>query len=182
MTDEAQAPLSAELIVEVASGIVRERGVSGLTMRHLSDELGVSLGATYRHVPTKRRLLLMLAETIYADVLTREVSGEPLEQAQAMVVAIYDGFASYPGLAAYIGLHADEFESPAVVARITQTLVDAGATQGDAERLLLIFVLLMNGALTVVLGDELDPMKRAVFVHGVEVLTRGEVKRASQQR
>ena len=178
----SQAGLSTERIVEVAAAIVRERGIGGLTMRLLSEELGVSLGATYRHVATKRELLLMLAQSIYADVLTHEAGGDPLTQVRTLIIEIYDRFNEYPGLAAYIGRHASEFESPALVERILSLLVDAGASPDDAERLLLVFVLLISGAQTVDLGEELNPVRREAFVDGVELLALGEVFRASQQR
>ena len=174
--------LSSERIVDVAATIVRERGVDGLTMRVLSEQLGVSLGATYRHVATKRELLLLLAQSIYAELLTHEVEGDPLSQVRTLIVELYDRFAEYPGLVSYIGRHADQFESPELVERILGALVDAGTTRADAERLILIFVLLISGSQTVDLGEELNPFRREAFVDGVELLTLGEIFRSSQQR
>src|ERR1700735_5755608 len=60
--------LDKQSIVSAALDIIAERGVAGLSMRLLSQRLGVSLGATYRHVPNKDDLLRLVAADLYGRI------------------------------------------------------------------------------------------------------------------
>src|SRR3981081_4526352 len=66
---DRQAGLGKDTILAAALDTHPERGVAGLSMRVLSQRLGVSLGATYRHVPNKDELLRLVAADLYARVV-----------------------------------------------------------------------------------------------------------------
>src|SRR3984957_20774550 len=72
--------LDQQSIVSAALDIIAERGVQGLSMRVLSQRLGVSLGATYRHVPNKDELLRLVAANLYARITPGdETEGDPVD-------------------------------------------------------------------------------------------------------
>ena len=47
---EARTPVTRDAIVDAAMGLVEAQGIDALTMRRLSDELGVAVTAIYWHV------------------------------------------------------------------------------------------------------------------------------------
>ncbi|MGI5128257.1 TetR family transcriptional regulator [Pseudonocardia sp. CA-107938] len=55
-------------IVEGAYAALGERGLGGLSMRGLAQDLGVQPGALYYHVASKQELLAAVAARIIADV------------------------------------------------------------------------------------------------------------------
>lgn len=64
--------LRGELIAAAVAFVVRE-GHEGLSMRRLSDEIGVSSGAPYHHFPDRRALLTAVALAGY-DLMFRETA------------------------------------------------------------------------------------------------------------
>src|SRR4051812_43396417 len=61
-------PVSRELVVETALGLVEENDVSALTMRRLAAELGTAVTAIYWHVGNRDALLDLLVERLVADM------------------------------------------------------------------------------------------------------------------
>jgi AcrR family transcriptional regulator len=59
--------LSRTQIVETAYAVLREDGLSGLSMRRLAHRLGVQPGALYYYVASKQDLLAAVAGRILAD-------------------------------------------------------------------------------------------------------------------
>ena len=51
-----------EEIIHKATQIIDERGIQGLTLKNLSNELGVTEGAIYRHFKNKREILDSILE------------------------------------------------------------------------------------------------------------------------
>jgi AcrR family transcriptional regulator len=60
-----RASLSTPEIVDAALELISQVGVDNLSMRQLSSHLGASLGATYRHLPTKQALLEVCAKQLF---------------------------------------------------------------------------------------------------------------------
>ena len=89
--------LSEDIIVEAAKGLLAEHGVDGLTMRALSERLGVALGATYRHVPNKHALLQLVARSLYDDISHVEDEPDPLARVKAVMLEVRRMFARLPG-------------------------------------------------------------------------------------
>src|ERR1700744_6686809 len=97
------AGLDERTIVWAALYIIAERGVAGLSMRLLSQRLGVSLGATYRHVPNKDDLLRLVAADLYARITPADdAGGDEFDQAKHVMLQVHDLLAAYPGIAGHL--------------------------------------------------------------------------------
>ena len=55
-------PLTAEVVVDVANRVVELHGFDALTMRRLSDELGVAVTSIYWHVGNRHTALQVLPD------------------------------------------------------------------------------------------------------------------------
>ncbi|WP_067175347.1 TetR/AcrR family transcriptional regulator [Microtetraspora niveoalba] len=60
--------LSVDRIVRTAIGIADAEGVGGLTMRQVSQALGVGTMSMYTYVPGKAELLDLMTDTVYGEV------------------------------------------------------------------------------------------------------------------
>jgi len=179
---ESRPGLSEDIIVEAAKRLLAERGVDGLTMRALSDRLGVALGATYRHVPNKHALLQLVARSLYNDVCQVDDESDPLARVKAVMLEVRRMFASYPGMAAYVSAHLSDFESPAVTTMLLYPLLEAGLGPHEAEALVLDLVLFTAGALLVKLDPAVEVQVEAAFEHGIDLLLVGALAPSSQHR
>ncbi|MEN3305469.1 MAG: hypothetical protein V7603_1671 [Micromonosporaceae bacterium] len=63
-----QAELAPARIVSTATAIADSEGLAALSMRRLATELGVATMALYRHVRGKDELVLMMAESLFAQI------------------------------------------------------------------------------------------------------------------
>ena len=70
-----RVPVSRDAVVETASRLVEAHGPEALTMRRLSDELGVAVTAIYWHVGNRDALLDALVDRLVADMGTLRPSG-----------------------------------------------------------------------------------------------------------
>jgi AcrR family transcriptional regulator len=61
-------PVSRSVILQGALRIVDRQGVDGLSMRHLSEEVGRDPTVLYRHIPNKAALLDGVAETLLGQL------------------------------------------------------------------------------------------------------------------
>jgi AcrR family transcriptional regulator len=179
---ELRPALSEGVIVEAAKGLLAEHGVDGLTMRALSDRLGVALGATYRHVPNKLALLQLVARSLYSDVCQVDEECDPMARVKAVILEVRRLFARYPGMAAYVSAHVSDFQSPAVTTMLLDPLLEAGLAPLEAEALVLDLVLLTAGALLVKPDPAVEIQVEAAFEHGIDLLLAGAVTLVSQQR
>ena len=64
----ASAPLTANDVIDAAARIVEQDGLDALTMRRLSDDLGVAVTSIYWHVGNRRALLDALVDRVLADM------------------------------------------------------------------------------------------------------------------
>jgi AcrR family transcriptional regulator len=69
------ATLTAQDVVEAAGRIVEDDGLDALTMRRLSDDLGVAVTSIYWHVGNRRALLDALVDRVLADMGMVEAIG-----------------------------------------------------------------------------------------------------------
>ncbi|HUZ10015.1 MAG TPA: TetR family transcriptional regulator, partial [Acidimicrobiales bacterium] len=60
--------LDQKAVVDAACRLAERVGAKTLTMRMLADELGVSAMAAYRHVPSKKALLILIADSVMSRV------------------------------------------------------------------------------------------------------------------
>jgi AcrR family transcriptional regulator len=166
--------LDKQAIVSAALEIIAERGVPGLSMRLLSQRLGVSLGATYRHLPNKNELLRLVAADLYAQITPADdTHGDEFEQAKRVMLQIHDLLAAYPGMAAHIAQNVPEFYSASVAALITDPLQAAGLARAEADRIVFALVLLNAGHMLFQVPAELADEAAAAFEGGVDLILRG---------
>lgn len=172
--------LSERLIVAAAIEIIVERGVDGLSMRLLSERLGVALGATYKHVRNKHTLLQMVAEALYARIEPAAGDIDELEQAKAVILQVHEVLAAHPGMAQYIAAHVPEFTSVNLVKLITGPLCAAGLSPDDAKQITWALVLLNGGHMLVRLPPELENEAADAFENGVDLILGGARSRVDQ--
>jgi AcrR family transcriptional regulator len=174
--------LDKDAIVAAALDIIAERGVAGLSMRVLSQRLGVALGATYRHVPNKDQLLRLVAADLYARVEPADdTDGDEFDQAKHVMLQIHDLLASYPGMAAHIAQNIPEFTSEHLARLITDPLQAAGLSADEAARIVFTLILLNAGHMLIRVPAGLEDGAAAAFEEGVDLILRGAQTR-SQHR
>jgi AcrR family transcriptional regulator len=179
---QTRQALSEGRIIEAAMSLLEERGVDGLTMRALSDRLGVALGATYKHVPNKHELLKLVARALYAEIGQVECDGDGQAQAKAVMIEIRRVLGRYQGMAAYMGAHMSEFQSAAVVAMVMDPLRSMGLTAAETEELVLTLVLFTAGHLLVDIGPAFEIEAAAAYEKGIDLLLVGALTLSSQHR
>lgn len=134
MVDRVRTPpraagLTDAAIVHAAREILAEVGVEGLTMRRLSERLGVALGATYHYFPTRHALLRRVVQDLYAEVdLPEQESGDWAQQVKQITIDMALVVGQYPGLAAYVMAHLDDMVPAAVNQATVAILAGAGFT------------------------------------------------------
>lgn len=97
-------PLTLEAIVERSIRIVRVQGVSGLTMRTVAAELGVTPMAVYYYVSDKDELLRLVVETVSDSIslLRFDPDEDWRETLRTYMVHVWEHLRRYPGLSAHI--------------------------------------------------------------------------------
>ncbi|MCD9624842.1 TetR family transcriptional regulator [Rhabdothermincola salaria] len=76
-----RVPISRDTVIDTAMRLVDEHGADALTMRRLSDELGVAVTAIYWHVGNRDALLDALVDRFVAEMGTiRAVGDSPAER------------------------------------------------------------------------------------------------------
>jgi AcrR family transcriptional regulator len=119
------SPLSNREIVEAARALLIEVGIGGLTMRKLSARLGVALGATYHHVPTKRDVLLLVAHDLYDEVPVPP-DGHWDARVKHIMLSVGEIVARYPGLSDFMIANAADVVPVDLDRSFSQILIDAG--------------------------------------------------------
>lgn len=61
---------SREDILEVCRGIVRERGLSGISVRSVASACGVAPGTLYNYFPGKNALVLAVTANVWSDIFS----------------------------------------------------------------------------------------------------------------
>jgi TetR/AcrR family transcriptional regulator, tetracycline repressor protein len=169
------APLSERAIIDAALELLAERGVDGLTMRELSNRLGVALGATYRHVRSKHDLLRLMAKELYARIEPESRRSDGFAQARSVMVQLHDLLGAYPGMAIYMGQHMSDFASAPLGKLVSDPLVASGLREVDAVQVQIALTLFTAGHLLVrgSLPDWPEKDDRAVFLDGLDLLLDG---------
>jgi AcrR family transcriptional regulator len=94
--------LSQERIVEAALAVTKRVGFGGLTMRALADELGVTPMAAYYYVPSKEKLLELVADAVASDTKPCPPGLDWSEQLKLQAFDLFDRLTAYPGLGAFL--------------------------------------------------------------------------------
>jgi AcrR family transcriptional regulator len=169
--------LSDRQIVQAAREIITEVGVDGLTMRALSARLGVALGATYHHVPTKRDLLLLVAHELYDEVVLPE-KGVWDQRLKKLMISVAEVVGRYPGMAAFLNANAADSMPVDLHRRVFSLLQDAGFSKRNNDAIrgaLFIFVNGVNsGAIKGGMPAVLSPTDvKRMFQDGLDILLAG---------
>jgi AcrR family transcriptional regulator len=176
----ARDTLSAAAIVRAARAIIEQDGVAGLSMRRLSDDLGVALGATYHHVPDRQALLRLVAQDISEDLeLPDRTAGGWIDQIQAAVLSYVDLLHRYPGM---VGEVADDLMAMTPMtlrAFLLECLAAAGFSERDQEIVLAALYFYVSGATTFGGVPELatPAVVRSHFESGLRLLLDGAAQR-----
>lgn len=81
-------------IVDEAYALLREQGLSGLSMRRLAQNMGVQPGALYYHVANKQEVLVEVASRILDDAPRAISTSDPRQAAldlRAALLRVRDG-------------------------------------------------------------------------------------------
>lgn len=168
--------LSPATIVRAARAIIEQDGVAGLSMRRLSDDLGVALGATYHHVPDRQALLRLVAQDISQDLeLPDRDTGEWIDHVESAILSYVDLLHRYPGM---IGEVADDLVAMTPVslrAFLLECLAGAGFSGDDQETVLAALYFYVSGATTFsgVPGLDAPTVIRTHFENGLRLLLCG---------
>jgi AcrR family transcriptional regulator len=138
--------LSTNLIVDAACELIAESHADELTMRKLSDRLGVALGATYHYVPNRDTLLTLVADRIMSGVSLRSTRSSGWQDALRALMIDYAGaFAKYPGMAAFTLANLQSTGRSELRDDILRMLAGAGFSRRSGTAVLGAFFFLTNG-------------------------------------
>jgi TetR/AcrR family tetracycline transcriptional repressor len=177
------APLSTASIVDAACAIIAEGGTDALTMRALSDRLGVALGATYRHIPNRDALLLLVARELLGRVAraTRD-DDDWLDRMRTLALGYIDIFRTHPGMAAVVMANLPVIEAPELLGAISTAYDESGLdddTAMTANMAVFFYVNAITASDLARAGDKpVDPR----FADGLEILLKGIRAEAAERR
>ena len=124
-------PLTKDEIVDRALAIVDERGLDGLSMRRLAEEVGVEAASLYHHVPNKEALLDAVLSRVRSEIRVPD----PLpEDWRDLIEAIFDEYrrvlAAHPALIPLAGKRVETDPDSGLV-----FLTQMGFSENDAVEL-----------------------------------------------
>jgi len=96
-----RAGLDTDQVLAAARDVLRDSGVSGLSLRAVARRLGVAPNAIYSHVGSRDELLDAVLDDVLAEVrlpFAGEVARDPLGAVRAIMLASYDVLLRHPGL------------------------------------------------------------------------------------
>jgi AcrR family transcriptional regulator len=94
-------PLTTNDYVTAAVKLVKERGLSSMTMRALGDEMGVDATALYRHFPNKESLIDAMIDWLLGQAIAiaqKSDSKPPRDRIVAQAKALRSVFEEYPDI------------------------------------------------------------------------------------
>ncbi len=142
-----RAHLRTDDIVSTALDLIRANGVENLSMRQLSERLGVSLGATYRHLPTKDALLELCGKALFDRSWRPIREGEdPVGWLEEQLMSLYDVLRQHRGLAAYV-VQRPQVTSRDVAGPVHEVLLASGFSEDGAIVVGATLTLYLAGAL-----------------------------------
>ncbi|MEX1217173.1 MAG: TetR family transcriptional regulator [Acidimicrobiales bacterium] len=136
--DRDGRPVTADEILEVAGTIVERHGVDALTMRRLSDDLGVAVTSVYWHVGNRNALLDGLVGRLLDRMETiRAIGDTPVERIESLARQLRSTLLERQHL---VGLAHERDRSPAMFLPVQQAIAAELASVGmrGAEAALLL--------------------------------------------
>jgi AcrR family transcriptional regulator len=173
-----QARLTESEIVAVALEIIAAVGVDGLTMRQLSDRLGVATGAAYKHVADKDAILKLASNELFGRVEAQDdVTSDWVQRLRLLMTGIYDLLRVYPGMASYLAAHEGEARLR-LAATIREMLKSSGFGATEADDVMAALFFYVSGALLGPQGHLEDEhpegaLRRESFARGLDLVLDG---------
>ena len=167
--------LDQDAIVAAATWIARSRGIDSLTMRTLTAELQVSVGACYNHVRNREELLNLVAD----DVLRQSPSlrgdvEDPWAAITAHTIGIRELLDDYPGLDVVVMRRAPNSEvSKQVRSDFVRLLEAHGMSSSDAHHVLRSVTWLWLGARISLGGRPQKPSEKKNFLRALDEMIAG---------
>ncbi len=186
------AGLSEAEIVRAAREIIAEVGVQGLTMRRLSNDLGVALGATYHHIATKHDLLLLVGRNLYSEVSVFVEGGTWDAKLKSLMMNQSAIIGRYPGMGNFLMTHVDELVPSDLNKTVREILVEVGFSEREMTALMGALFFYVTGMSAGGLAAATAKVFRgrnmlALFEDGLDMLITGarvrmEVDRKAKRR
>ncbi len=179
VSDRPAAPgLSEESIVQAACDIILASGTDGLTVRALSDRLGVALGATYHHIANRQALLTLVARELFSRIdLPNAEADDWRESLRCLLIDIVDVFKQHSGMVAFHVNQRDESHAQEIGLRVRAILANAGFDPKSAQVVMAAMFFYLNGVLmqTPALQQAAipEPTRRQGFLAGLDLLLDG---------
>lgn len=100
----AEAGLSPAAIVRAAIGVADAEGIDGLSMRRVAAQLGVTTMALYRYVSAKDDLVLLMADTVFAEHALPDPPGNWRDGLELAARSHWAMFRRHPWMARVVSL------------------------------------------------------------------------------
>lgn len=168
--------LTQEHLVAAALTLVGRRGMAGLSMRRLADELGISSMNAYYYVPSKKALLDLVGDAVLGLVPNPPADHAWDEQLRAFFEAGRQVLLRYPGVAEHLLVRSEGHANEARLYRsITDLLTQAGFTREASDKAQRVLTYLLFGAVTSELAtsDAQDEEATMTFTDDDEVFRFG---------
>ena len=116
-------------------------------MRRLSSELGVALGATYNHVPTRHELLVLVGQDLYSEVMAPGIRGSWHARVKSLMVNLSTIVARHPGMAGFMMVNVDDLVPTELNSAVCGILRDAGFSERSISTVLSALFFYVTGML-----------------------------------
>jgi TetR/AcrR family transcriptional regulator, tetracycline repressor protein len=180
-----RAGLTRDQVLLAAGDLVRDEGLSGLSMRTLAHRLGVRPNTLYSHVSDKDDLVDSVLDEVLAKVSTPDPAvDDPLEGVHAMMSSSYDVLLEHADLVpTYLARQGSSGPRAQHLGEVTLGLLArAGVTGAQARQALRVLIVYTIGFAAfnpgAPFGDRVDPKLaaedlRCSFERGLRWLIAG---------
>jgi AcrR family transcriptional regulator len=111
--------ITAEIVVDAATQLTRERGLTGWSFRELAKRLDVAPSAIYHHVGDHAAVIRQVARRLVAEIERPDSALDWQDWFEQVLMAIRAKAADYPGVAHWFMMHGPTIPEAA-------RIVDAG--------------------------------------------------------
>jgi len=171
--------LTIDIIVDTACELIAESGAEQLTMRRLSDRLGVALGATYHHVANRDGLLTLVAARITDPIPLRSTNPKDWRSTlKFLMIDFAKAFAKFPGMANFHLANVEATGPETIRDQLFKMLREAGfATESAFTLMAALFFYTSGVASTELLSHDQPGLPASVvavrFEKGLDLLLEG---------
>jgi AcrR family transcriptional regulator len=174
----AVAALNEAVIVQAACTLISESGTEGLTVRALSDRLGVALGATYHHIANRQALLTLVARELFSRVeLPADDTTEWRAALRKLLIDIVAVFKQHSGMVTFHLGQNDETHAAELGRVVRSILRRAGFKPQSSREVMAAMFFYLNGVLQsaprIGRATVSDEFLREAFLDGLDLLFDG---------